>query len=288
MIFRPFAAFRTPVRIVCYALHRRRLTTWLRPQAVRIRSPALNGGEHVPEVEAGAGVSRSPPGVLRLKLGLMVLLALVAVGVGVALIEVLNLGGQIGLRMSGRLEDEIGWMEGLEPVRVWDPGRHGRIERRYAEWMVRELRAGRVDRAVHVMRRVRAGARAHGTTLDPVLVKLGLETYTRAADRLQRHGRLSLAADWNDTLFVFAVRDPDPRNRAAASAAFVEGLGLRVRDGRPCEALSRTAWARRGLGGEIPNLDPAIEASLAARCDAQRRAADGALRPAARNGGGSK
>src|SRR5262249_31341991 len=102
-------------------------------------------------------------------------------------------------------------------------------------------------------------------------VEVGLETYTRAADRMQRHGRLSLAADWNDTLFVFAVRDPDPKHRAAASAAFVEGLGLRVKDGRPCDVLARVAWAERGVGGEIPDVDPAIEQSLTARCDEVKR-----------------
>ena len=122
------------------------------------------------------------------------------------------------------------------------------------------------------MRRARARLRARGERPDVGLVDIGLETYTRAADRMQRHGRLSLAADWNDTLFVFAVRDQDPRHRAAAAAAFVEGLGLRVKDGKPCEALARVAWARRGLGGEIPDVDPAIERSLAARCQEQTRA----------------
>jgi len=221
-----------------------------------------------------------------LKLPLAALFAFVAILVGVALVEAVSLGGQIGLRMSGRLEDEIRWMEGLEPVRVWDPGRHGRIGRRYRDWVERELRAGRVDHAVRVMRRARVRARARGARLETGLVQLGLETYTRAADRMERHGRLSLAADWNDTLFVFAVRDPEPRHRAAAAAAFVEGLGLRVRDGRPCEALSRVTWAKRGLGGEIPDLDPAIEASLIARCEAQRSAEGGAGATTRRAAGG--
>ena len=226
-----------------------------------------------------------------MKLSLVALFALLAVLVVVALVEAVSLGGQIGFRMNGRLEDEIRWMERLEPVRVWDPSRHARIERRYVAWLERELRAGRVDHAVRVMRRARAQTRARGQALGPALVKLGLETYTRAADRMQRHGRLSLAADWNDTLFVFAVRDPDPRHRAAATAAFVEGLGLRVRDGKPCEALSRVIWARRGLGGEIPDLHPAFEASLTARCEAQRRAesAGGAASaPAGASGGGAR
>ena len=218
-----------------------------------------------------------------MKIGLAALFGFLAILVAVALVEAVSLGGQIGLRMRGSPGDEIRWMEGLEPVRVWDPGRHARLDRRYREWVEHELRAGRLDQAVSVMRRARARARAHGERPEPALLDLGLETYTRAADRMQRHGRLSLAADWNDTLFVFAVRDPEPRHRAAAAAAFLEGLGLRVRDGKPCEALSRVSWAKRGLGGEIPDLDPAVEASLLARCEEERRAS--AVGEAARPGG---
>jgi hypothetical protein len=210
-----------------------------------------------------------------LKLGLAALFASLAVLVAVALVEAVSLGGQIVLKMRGATGDEIRWMEGLEPVRVWDPGRHARIDARYREWAGSELRAGRIDQAVQVMRRARARVRARGERPGPGLVEIGLETYTRAADRMQRHGRLSLAADWNDTLFVFAVRDPEPRHRAAAVAAFLEGLGLRVRDGKPCDALARVTWAKRGLGGEIPDLDPAVEASLASRCEEQQRVGGG-------------
>jgi len=210
-----------------------------------------------------------------LKLGLAALFAVLSVLVAVALVEAVNLGGQMTLRARGATGDEVRWMEGLEPVRVWDPGRHARIDARYREWAERELRAGRIDQAVQVMRRARARVRARGARPEPGLVEIGLETYTRAADRMQQHGRLSLAADWNDTLFAFAVRDPEPRHRAAAVAAFLEGLGLRVRDGKPCDALARVAWAKRGLGGEIPDLDPAIEASLASRCDEQQRVSGG-------------
>jgi hypothetical protein len=210
-----------------------------------------------------------------MKLGVAALFAFLAVLVAVALVEAVNLGGQVSLRMRGAIGDEIRWAEGLEPVRVWDPGRHARIDARYREWAGSELRAGRIDQAVQVVRRARARARARGERPAPGLVEIGLETYTRAADRLQRHGRLTLAADWNDTLFAFAVRDPEPRHRAAAVAAFLEGLGLRVRDGRPCDALSRVTWAKRGLGGEIPDLDPAVEASLASRCEEQQRVSGG-------------
>src|SRR6266496_1925253 len=156
----------------------------------------------------------------------------------VALTEAVHLGGQIALRASGRYQDEIHWLESLEPLRVWDPGRHGQIDRRYHDWAEHELRAGRLDRAVGVMRLVRARAHARGESPPRALVELGLETYTRAA----------------------------------ATAAFMEGLDLRVRDGKPCEALARVEWARRGLGGEIPGLDPAVGQSLVMRCDESRRA----------------
>ena len=219
-----------------------------------------------------------------MKPGLSALFAFLAILVAVALVEAVSLGGQIGLR--GSPGDEIRWMESMESVRVWDPGRHARVDARYREWVAAELRAGRIDQAVRVMQRARARATTRGRRPEPELVEIGLEAYTRAADRLERHGRLSLAADWDDTLFVFAVRDPEPRRRAAAAAAFLEGLGLRVRDGKPCDALARVTWAKRGLGGEIPDLDPAVESSLTARCEEQRRVAGGArARPSAVAGG---
>ena len=210
-----------------------------------------------------------------MKPGLAALLVFLAVAAAIGLVEAVSLGGQIALRMRGASADEIRWMEGLESLRVWDPGRHARIDARYREWVEGELRAGRIDQAVVAMRKARARSRARGERPAEPLIEVGLETYTRAADRMQRHGRLSLAADWNDTLFSFAVRDPDPKHRAAAAAAFVEGLGLRVRDGKPCAALARVSWAKRGLGGEIPDFDPAVEASLTSRCEEQQRVSGG-------------
>jgi hypothetical protein len=210
-----------------------------------------------------------------LKPGLAALFVVLAVALAIGLVEAVSLGGQIALRMRGATADEIRWMERLEPLRVWDPGRHARIDAHYREWVEGELRAGRIDQAVLAMRKARTRLRARGERPAEALVGIGIETYTRAADRMQRHGRLSLAADWNDTLFVFAVRDPEPRNRAAASAAFLEGLGLRVKDGKPCDALARVSWAKRGLGGEIPHLDPAVEASLTSRCEEQQRVSGG-------------
>ena len=196
---------------------------------------------------------------------------LLAVLVAFAGVEGVCLGGQFALRRDQRFDDEIRWLEALEPFRVWDGGRHARIDTRYREQVERELRAGRVDHAVRVMRIARARARGQGRRLPPALVEIGLETYMRAADRMERHGRLDLAADWNDTLFVFAVRDSEPRYRAAAAAAFVEGLELRVHDGRPCAALSRIEWAKRGLGGEVPGLAPANEETVRMRCEQSQR-----------------
>jgi len=210
-----------------------------------------------------------------LKPGPAALFAFLAVAVAIGLVEAVSLGGQIAFRMRGASAYEIRWMEGLEPLRVWDPGRHARIDARYREWVEGELRAGRIDQAVVAMRKARARSRARGERPAEPLIEVGLETYTRAADRMQRHGRLSLAADWNDTLFSFAVRDPDPRHRAAAAAAFVEGLGLRVRDGKPCAALARVSWAKRGLVGEIPDFDRAVEGSLTWRCEERQRVSGG-------------
>jgi hypothetical protein len=105
---------------------------------------------------------------------------------------------------------------------------------------------------------------------DDELVSLGVEVCTRAADRLERNGRLSAAADWNDSLFVLAVRAGDERMRIAAVAAFVEGLDLRTRDGQPCAAVARVEWARRGLGGEIPGFSQAMQSDLEARCTRAR------------------
>ncbi len=199
------------------------------------------------------------------------LLALVLVALLLlALIEAVSLAGQLALRQAQRFDDEIVWLEGFEPARVWDAGRGDFIDRRYRERVERELRAGRLQTAVGAMRLARARARGRGMPPAPDLVAIGLETYTRAADRLERAGRLSAAADWDDTLFVFAVRDPSERTRGAALAAFTEGLDLRVRDGKPCEALARVTWAKRGLGGEIAGFDPRNEDDLNARCAQSR------------------
>src|SRR5207247_9721047 len=85
-------------------------------------------------------------GVPRVKLPVALLLLVVAGALVVALTEAAHLGGQMALRASGRFEDEIHWLDSLEPLRVWDPGRHEQIDRRYHDWVERELRGGRLDR----------------------------------------------------------------------------------------------------------------------------------------------
>lgn len=175
------------------------------------------------------------------------------------------------LHRSGRFDDEIAWLEGLRPVLPFGGALDPVIDRRYVERVRHELNAGRVDRAVQAMRVARRRARESGSARDSLLVQAGLETYTRATDRLRDHGRLSLAADWCDTLFVFAIDDRDPDIRMRAVAAFVEGLDLRVQDRKPCAALSRWQWAQKGMGGEVPYASPMIGQELEQRCAFARR-----------------
>jgi hypothetical protein len=74
------------------------------------------------------------------------------------------------------------------------------------------------------------------------------------------------AADWNDSLFVFAIRAADERHRLSAAAAFIEGLDLRARAGQPCAAVARIEWAKRGLHGEVPGLQASVEEDLRKQC----------------------
>ena len=174
--------------------------------------------------------------------------------------------GAVWLHHAERYDDEIAWLEQMQPLLPMGAALDPTIDRLEQENIRRELFAGRVDLAVVAVRAARSRAHRSGRPLDPQTAALGLETYARAADRMQQHGRLSLAADWNDTLFAFAVRDPDADHRNAAVAAFAEGLDLRVRDGQPCAALARYQWARKGLGGEVPQLGPEVEQRLTQLC----------------------
>jgi hypothetical protein len=109
--------------------------------------------------------------------------------------------------------------------------------------------------------------------MDGGLTELGIETFRRATERMTRHGRLSEAADWCDSTLVLAIRAPAVEHRYAAVAGFMEGLELRVRDGKPCAALARVQWAKRGLGGVVPGLAANVEEDLTMRCEEQRREA---------------
>lgn len=172
---------------------------------------------------------------------------------------------------QARFSEEIAWLEELRDVLPFGSALDGTITLRRREQVERELRAGRLDRAVVEMRGLRRHLRRPGAPRDAQVIELGLETYTRAADRVRRHGRLSAAADWLDTLFVFAIRDPSEDVRTAASAAFLEGLDLRVQDRQPCAALARWEWAERGLGGAVPDVAPSVRQELEARCARERR-----------------
>jgi hypothetical protein len=186
-------------------------------------------------------------------------------------IEVAAVGGAWWLHRQGRVDDEIAWLETLRPVMPWDRAVEGQIDKLRIERVRRELDADRLDRAVHAFRLARARAKSRGLERDPDLTAMGIETFTRAADRMEAIGRPDLAADWDDSLFVFAVRATQPHHRFAAVAAFVEGLDLRVRAGDPCGAYDRVLWAKRGLGGEIPNFQTSVEEDLAHQCRGARR-----------------
>ena len=179
--------------------------------------------------------------------------------------------GAAFFHMHNQFDREIVWLENIRTVLPFGGGLDGTITQRRRDQVERELRGGRVDRAVAEMRALRRHMRRPGVKRDEQVMQLGLETYTRAADRVRRHGRLSAAADWCDTLFVFAIRDPSEDIRTAASAAFLEGLDLRVQDHRSCAALARWEWAERGLGGSIPDVSPAIRGELEQRCARERR-----------------
>jgi hypothetical protein len=193
------------------------------------------------------------------------------VAVAALLAEAGAFGGAWVLHGRGRYDDEIRWLQSFQPFMRWEKGVARLIARREVERVERALQADRLDRAVHLIRAARADARAAGLPLGPALMMLGIETYRRASDRMVKHGRLSEAADWDDSLLVLAIRAPVPEHRYAALAGFMEGLDLRVRDGKPCAALARVQWARRGLGGDIPGMAPAVEEDLTLQCARQRR-----------------
>lgn len=200
------------------------------------------------------------------------LLALVlAIAVAALFAEAGAFGGAWIIRGRGLYDDEIRWLQGFQPVMRWEKGVARLIARRERERIERALKDDRVDRAVHLFRAARSQARAAGGPMDPGLMMLGIETYRRASDRMAKHGRLTEAADWGDSVLVLAIRAPAPEHRYAALAGFMEGLELRVRDGKPCAALAHLQWAKRGLGGVIPGIGTNAEVDLRMQCAQQRR-----------------
>lgn len=175
------------------------------------------------------------------------------------------------LHRAGRYDAEISWLETMQRFVPWERGMEAQIAKLYRDRVRRDLSANRVDLAMRAFREARRREMSRSRKFDRELMALGIECYTRAADHVERLGRRSQAADWDDSLFVLAIRANEPHHRFAASAAFLEGVELRVQDGRPCEALARVAWAKRGLGGEVPGLPANLEGDLTARCAADRR-----------------
>ena len=201
-------------------------------------------------------------------MGLLVLVLAVA-GLGL-LAEACAFGGAWLLHGHGLFDDEIHWLTTCQPLMPWEPGVARLIAQRDRDRVERALYSDRLDRAVHMLQEARARLRTTGQPMSQELTALGIETFRRAADRLIKHGRLSEAADWEDSMFVLAVRAPEPHQRYAALAGFMEGLDDRVRDGKPCEALARVQWAKRGLGGAVPGMAENVEEDLAHQCAQQR------------------
>jgi len=195
------------------------------------------------------------------------------VAIAALLAEACTFGGAWFMHSRDLYDDEIRWLEGCQPLMRWEKGVSRLIAKRERERIERALADDRIDRAVHLFRDARTHSRSGGGGLDPALTTLGIEIYRRAADRMAKHGRLSEAADWGDSALVLAIRSPLPEHRYAALAGFMEGLDLRVRDGKPCVALAHVQWAKRGLGGTVPGMADNVEEDLSMQCAQQRHPA---------------
>jgi hypothetical protein len=205
-----------------------------------------------------------------MKILVVLFVAAVAIAVLGLLLEATAFGGAWVMHQRGLYDDEIRWLEGFEPAMGWEKGLDRLIARRYTDRVERALEADRLDRAVHLFNEARAQAR-RGGGMSTELMGFGIEAYRRAADRMVKHGRLSQAADFEDSLFVLAVRSPAPHQRYMALAGFMEGLDLRVRDGKPCAALARVRWAKQGLGGAVPGMADNVEEDLSVQCNQSQR-----------------
>ncbi len=207
---------------------------------------------------------------------MLLVLAIVLLGAAALLAAAVPVGSIAFAR--GGAAAQIAWIESLRQWLPWGALYDGDLDALYRRRVEDEIRAGRLDQAVVAMRTARLRERRLARPHDSKLVDLGLEAYARATERLERGGRLAAAADWCDTLFVFAVREPDAHAREEAVVAFLRGLDLRVRAGDPCGAASRIEWAKRGLGGEVPGLDARTEEDVLNRCAKSRRSSRGSSR----------
>ena len=227
-------------------------------------------GSAPPPGAAGPPVVPHPPRGGHDPLVIGFLVALLIVGL-VFVAGATVIGRAWWLHRAHRYEDEIAWLESTRALAPLDTGLDAQIARLYRERVRYELDQGTLPGAVQAFRIARTQAVRSGRGIDKDLMALGIECYTRAADHVEKLGRLSAAADWDDSLFVLAVRAAEPHHRYAATAAFMEGLDLRVRDGQPCAALARIEWAKRGLGGVVPALPPEAEPDLERQCEVVRR-----------------
>jgi hypothetical protein len=201
--------------------------------------------------------------------GIIVIIALGAM----LFLEPWVIGRAKALEREGKIAEEIAFLMEAEPMVPWGRGIGGRLDDALLRQAEHGLQVDRLDVAARGFRQAWPRMKARGKAQDDRVLALAVTTFARASERLRRQGRLSLAADFNDSLFVYAVRAPDALHRHAALQAFTEGLNLRVQDDRPCAALARVEWAKRGLGGVVPGMDPSIEHSLAAQCARARRGA---------------
>jgi hypothetical protein len=199
--------------------------------------------------------------------GIIVIIALGAM----LFLEPWAIGRAKALEGEGKSDEEITFLREAETMMPWSGGVAGRLDDALLRRIEQGLQADRLDVAARGFREAWPRMKARGKAQDERVLTLAVTTFARGSDRLRRQGRLDLAADFNDSLFAYAVRAPDPIHRHAALQAFTEGLNLRVQAGNPCAALARVEWAKRGLGGVVPGMDPSIEHSLEAQCARQRR-----------------
>jgi len=199
--------------------------------------------------------------------GIIVIIALGAL----LFLEPWVIGRARALEREGKSAEEIAFLREAETMVPWGRGIGERLDDALLRQAEHGLQIDQLDVAARGFREAWPRLKSRGKAQNERVLTLAVTTFARASERLRRHGELELAADYNDSLFAYAVRAPDAIHRRAALQAFTEGLNLRVQDGKPCAALARVEWAKRGLGGVVPGLDPSIEHSLAAQCDRARR-----------------